>query len=116
MANIAVVGPGAIGGTTAAWLAQDSRHVLTVAARTAFKQLEVASPYGVITAQPRVLTAPDQAAPVDWVLAAAFATSAMYTCTSPIGRRELHMIQPIHGVIAGLRHHSSDFACRSLCS
>lgn len=70
MANIAIVGPGAIGGTIAAWLAQDARHAVTVAARTAFQKLKVQTPWGPITAQPQVITDPAQAAPVDWVLVA----------------------------------------------
>jgi 2-dehydropantoate 2-reductase len=70
MANIAVIGPGAIGGTMAAWLAQDPRHSVTVAARTAFQQLILDTPDGSIAATPRVLTVPAQATPVDWVLIA----------------------------------------------
>lgn len=74
MSNIAVIGPGAIGGTTAAWLAQDARHVVAVAARTAFTALEVETPYGLISARPQVLIAPaavtPRAAPFDWVLVA----------------------------------------------
>jgi 2-dehydropantoate 2-reductase len=70
MANIAVIGPGAIGGTMAAWLAQDLRHNVTVAARTTFEQLILDTPDGGITATPRVLTRPAQANPVDWVLIA----------------------------------------------
>jgi 2-dehydropantoate 2-reductase len=46
MANIAIVGPGAIGGTVAAWLAQDPRHRITLAARTRLDRLEVQTPQG----------------------------------------------------------------------
>jgi len=70
MANITIIGPGAIGGTVAAWLAQDPRHRITVAARTRLDRLEVQTPQGVISAQPRVLTEPAQATPADWVLIA----------------------------------------------
>jgi 2-dehydropantoate 2-reductase len=70
MANIAVIGPGAIGGTMAACLAQDPRHSITIAARTAFERLILDTPDGGITAIPRVLTKPEQATPVDWVLIA----------------------------------------------
>ena len=68
MPTIAVIGPGAIGGILAAWLAQDPANVVTVCARTPFDHLEVETPDGMITASPRVLTAVSQAMPVDWVL------------------------------------------------
>src|SRR5450432_3902975 len=70
MASIAVIGPGAIGGTMAAWLAQDPRHEITLAARTAFAELSVQTPFGEIRARPKILTEIAQAAPVDWVLVA----------------------------------------------
>jgi len=70
MANITIVGPGAIGGTVGAWLAQDPRHRITLAARTRLDRLEVQTPQGVITAQPLVLTEPAQATPAEWVLIA----------------------------------------------
>jgi len=70
MANIAIIGPGAIGGTIAAWLAQEPRHRITLAARTRLDRLEVETPQGVITAQPLVLTDPVQATPVEWILIA----------------------------------------------
>jgi 2-dehydropantoate 2-reductase len=70
MANILLIGPGAIGATLATWLAQDDRHQVAVAARTPFDTLEVQTPEGVIRANPRVLTDVSQATPVDWVLAA----------------------------------------------
>lgn len=68
MPTIAVIGPGAIGGVLAAWLAQDVANDVTVCARTAFDHLEVETPNEVITAHPRVLTDPEQATPVDWIL------------------------------------------------
>ncbi|HTU65905.1 MAG TPA: 2-dehydropantoate 2-reductase [Steroidobacteraceae bacterium] len=68
MAHILLVGPGAIGATLAAWLAQDDRHDVTVAVRTPFDSLEVTTPSGVIRAKPRQLTDPSQASPVDWIL------------------------------------------------
>ncbi|MDB5455175.1 MAG: 2-dehydropantoate 2-reductase [Caulobacter sp.] len=70
MTSIAVIGPGAVGGTVAAWLAQDPALSVTVCARTAFDALSVDTPDGPITATPRVLTDPTQASPVDWVLIA----------------------------------------------
>jgi 2-dehydropantoate 2-reductase len=70
MAKITIIGPGAIGGTIGAWLAQDPRHRITLAARTRLDGLQVQTPHGVISAQPLVLTEPAQATPVDWVLIA----------------------------------------------
>ena len=68
MATIAIIGPGAIGGVLAAWLGQDPDHSITVCARTPFDRLEVETPTGVITSTPRVITDPNDARPVDWVL------------------------------------------------
>ncbi|MGV8831092.1 MAG: 2-dehydropantoate 2-reductase [Devosia sp.] len=70
MTTIAVIGPGAIGGTIAAWLAQNPALSVTVCARTFFTDLEVATPSGTIVASPEVLTNPAQARPVDWVMVA----------------------------------------------
>jgi 2-dehydropantoate 2-reductase len=70
MPTIAIVGPGAIGGILAAWLAQDPAHSVTVCARTRFDRLEVETPSGPIAATPRVITEPADARPVDWVLVA----------------------------------------------
>lgn len=74
MSRIAVIGAGAIGGTLAAWLAQD--HDVTVCARTPFADLEIQSPKGIIRAAPRILTDPAAARPVDWVLT----TTKTYDC------------------------------------
>ncbi|HSO38966.1 MAG TPA: 2-dehydropantoate 2-reductase [Labilithrix sp.] len=70
MVAIAIVGPGAVGGSVAAELARDPVHEVTVCARTAFDHLEVETPTGTLIATPRVLTDPAQAMPVDWVLIA----------------------------------------------
>lgn len=70
MTTIALIGPGAIGGTVAAWLAQDPSFNVTVCARTPFTDLEVETPQGVISAKPKVITNPADAIPVDWVLIA----------------------------------------------
>jgi 2-dehydropantoate 2-reductase len=67
--TITVIGPGAIGATLAAWLSQDTRNVVSVAARTPFESIELESPYGTLRAQPRVLTERTQAKPTDWVFA-----------------------------------------------
>jgi 2-dehydropantoate 2-reductase len=68
MASILLIGPGAIGATLAAWLCQDDRHDVAVAARTPFDAIEVQTPEGVIRAKPRVFTDVAQVMPVDWVL------------------------------------------------
>lgn len=70
MVSIAVIGPGAIGGTLAGWMAQNPAHALTLCVRTPFEGLEVETPSGLLTADPRILSAPDAAQPVDWVLVA----------------------------------------------
>jgi 2-dehydropantoate 2-reductase len=77
MSKIAIIGPGAIGGTLAAWLTQDSRHEVIVAARTPFDQIELATPTGeVLIAKPKVLIRPNEASAVDWVLIATKAYDA----------------------------------------
>jgi len=70
MTRIAVIGPGSVGGTVAAWLAQNPALSVTVCARTPFEGLEVETPGGLIKASPTVLTDPGQVRPVDWVLIA----------------------------------------------
>nr|WP_295111747.1 2-dehydropantoate 2-reductase [uncultured Caulobacter sp.] len=70
MTSIAVIGPGAVGGTVAAWLAQDPAHEVTVCVRTPFETLAVETPEGPITASPRVATSPEGLSAVDWVLVA----------------------------------------------
>jgi len=76
MTTIAIIGPGAIGGILAAWLAQDPEHEVSVCARTPFDRLEVETPSGAITASPRVVTDPADAQPADWVLVATKAYDA----------------------------------------
>lgn len=68
MTIIAVIGPGAVGGTVAAWLAQAPAHAVTVCVRTPFESLTVQTPQGPIGAAPRVATSPKGLSPVDWVL------------------------------------------------
>ena len=70
MARIAIVGPGAVGGVMTAWLEKTGRHEIVLCARRELGALEVETPQGPLTARPRVLTSPDQATPVDWVLVA----------------------------------------------
>lgn len=68
--SIAVVGPGAIGGTVAAWLAQSPELSVTLCARTPVDRLVVTTPDGAIEARPNMLTDRTAAKPVDWVLIA----------------------------------------------
>jgi 2-dehydropantoate 2-reductase len=87
MPTIAIVGPGAIGGVLAAWLAQDPNNAITVCARTPFDRLEVETPVGTITANPRVITNPGEATPVDWVLVTTKAYDAAGAATWLAGLR-----------------------------
>jgi hypothetical protein len=67
--RIAVIGPGAIGGTIAAWLAQVPGHEVTICARTPFEELVVELPGDrKIVARPTVLTEPGRAVAVDWAI------------------------------------------------
>ena len=69
MNTIAVIGPGAIGGTLAAWLAAAATHDVIVCARTGFERLIVEVPGGrTLDVAPRVLTDPTDAGVVDWVI------------------------------------------------
>jgi 2-dehydropantoate 2-reductase len=70
MPDIAVIGPGAIGGTVAAWLAQEPANAVTVCARIALDRLLIETPVGSITARPRVILLPGTYTPVDWILIA----------------------------------------------
>jgi 2-dehydropantoate 2-reductase len=74
--RIAVIGAGAIGGTLAAWLAQDEAHRVTLCARSPLGRLEVETPEGMIYAEPHILTDPTAAEAVDWILA----TTKTYDC------------------------------------
>lgn len=76
MARIAIVGPGAIGGVTAAWLAQTGRHEVTLCSRRPLNGLTVETPGRVLRVRPAVLTDPRKAAAVDWVLVATKAYDA----------------------------------------
>ena len=71
MTTIAIVGPGAVGGIVAAWLAQNAAHAVTLCARSPLTDLVVTTPDGFITAAPRVVLDPAGiAAPADWALVA----------------------------------------------
>lgn len=68
MPSVAIIGPGAIGGTLAAWIAQDPAFSVILCARSPLADLRVETPDGVLAASPAVLTRPEEAQPVDWVL------------------------------------------------
>lgn len=68
MPKIAVVGPGAVGSTVAAWLAQSLSNDVLVAARSPLTDIEVQTPERLLHARPQVVTRMEQASPVDWVL------------------------------------------------
>ena len=70
MTRVAIVGPGAIGGTVAAWLAQNAALDVSICARTPFETLRLEAPGGTMEATLPVLTDPAEATPVDWVLVA----------------------------------------------
>jgi len=70
MISVAIVGPGAIGGTVAAWLAQNPNIDVTLCARTPLERLRIETPDGVIEAKPRVVLDASDTEPVDWVLIA----------------------------------------------
>ncbi|HRD45249.1 MAG TPA: 2-dehydropantoate 2-reductase [Caulobacter sp.] len=70
MTSIAVIGPGAIGATVAAWLTRRDANAVTVCARSPREELWVEMPEGLIRARPTILTSPDDAPPSDWVLVA----------------------------------------------
>jgi 2-dehydropantoate 2-reductase len=70
MISVAIVGPGAIGGTVGAWLAQSAGINVTLCARTPVERLRVETPDRIIEAAPRVALNATDAKPVDWVLIA----------------------------------------------
>jgi 2-dehydropantoate 2-reductase len=87
MKRVAVIGPGAIGGTVAAWLSQSADVQLTVCARTRVDKLVVDTPSGVIATKLHCVTEAREASPVDWILVAtktydAAATAAWFTVLS----------------------------------
>jgi 2-dehydropantoate 2-reductase len=67
--RVALIGPGAIGGTLAAWLGENAKLDVTICARTPFAQLVVDVPGDrTLRSTPRVLVDPAKAEPVDWIL------------------------------------------------
>lgn len=68
--RVAVIGPGAVGGAVAGWLAARAGCVVELWARTPFDELVVESPTGTLRARPRIVTRPADATPPDVVLLA----------------------------------------------
>lgn len=101
--SIAVVGPGAIGGTVAAWLAHSPLvSSVTLCARTPLDRLVVETPDGrSIEADPRVVTNPAEiTAPVDWVLVAtkAYDVDAAARWLKPLVGADTHVAVLQNGV------------------
>jgi 2-dehydropantoate 2-reductase len=70
MARIAIVGAGAIGGVVASLLQTAGRHELVLCVRRSIRQLVVETSDGDMRIDATVLTQPQQARPVDWVIVA----------------------------------------------
>jgi 2-dehydropantoate 2-reductase len=70
MARVAIIGPGAIGGTVAAHLEAAGRHEIILCSRRPIAGLIVETPTGTLRCRLRVLTEPALATPVDFVLVA----------------------------------------------
>lgn len=69
MATIIIVGPGAVGGTIAAWLI-DAGHQVALAARTAFNRLRVETGDRTLESSPRIIRDPGKIDDAEWVLVA----------------------------------------------
>ena len=74
--NISIIGPGAIGGVTAAWLIQSGRHRVTLCARKSFAELRVETPNRSLHSHPTIVDDPARATEADWVLVATKAYDA----------------------------------------
>ena len=70
MARIALIGPGAIGATVVVELMRAERHEVITCARSPVARLTLETSDGASSVAPKLLTAPNAGAPVDWVLVA----------------------------------------------
>lgn len=70
MARIALIGPGAIGATVVVELMRAERHEVITCARSPVARLTLETSEGASSVAPKLLTAPNAGAPVDWVLVA----------------------------------------------
>ena len=102
MSVVAVVGVGAVGGTVAAHLSATGRDDVLLCVRTPFDALVVEGPGGILRATPRILTTPDAASPVPWVL---LATKAHQTAGAADWLRALATSQTIVAILQnGVEH------------
>jgi 2-dehydropantoate 2-reductase len=76
MTRVALIGPGAVGGSVAAWIAQAPGVALSLCVRTPFDRLVVETPDGTLAVDAAMLVDPAGAEPVDWVLVATKAYDA----------------------------------------
>lgn len=70
MPTIALIGPGAIGGTLAAFLLENPANSVSICARTPFDTLEIRSSGQSQVHHPTVHSSADDVSPVDWILVA----------------------------------------------
>lgn len=70
MARIAIIGVGAIGGVVASLLQTAGRHELVLCVRRSLQQLVVQTPEQEILVKATIITRPEEATPVDWVMVA----------------------------------------------
>lgn len=68
MANIAIIGPGAVGCTIAAWLMQNPSHRLSIAARSALADIEVQTPESTLRVSPPIITRSSAPEAMQWLL------------------------------------------------
>jgi len=68
MTTIAIVGPGAIGGSVAAWLSKDPNLKIYLCSRRPLKTIHFSHPDGTFRAKFENYTVTSAAAPVDWIL------------------------------------------------
>ncbi|MBC2605971.1 2-dehydropantoate 2-reductase [Pelagicoccus albus] len=70
MPSVAIIGPGAIGGTLASFLLKNPKNTVSICARTLFEKLEISSG-GETTYHPvTVHTDPSETEPADWIVLA----------------------------------------------
>lgn len=76
MAEIAIVGVGAIGGAIAGLLQMAGGHEITLCTRRPLQQLTVNMPSGLVRVEAHNVTVPEKAKPVEWVIVATKAYDA----------------------------------------
>ncbi|MFI5358409.1 MAG: 2-dehydropantoate 2-reductase [Opitutales bacterium] len=76
MQHLAIIGPGAIGGTVAAWLNETGRYRITVCGRRPLAEITVETKQRELRFQPQIVLEPAMAPSVDWVFVATKAYDA----------------------------------------